>query len=46
VFVTHDLTDRHGYTSHLSELGLQDLTAFLLSLEGTKSRVDDLEQVE
>ena len=46
VVVTHNPTDRHGHTSHLSEVELQDLVAFLLSLEGEKSRVLDLERVE
>ena len=44
--VTHNPTDSHGRTSHLSESELQDLVAFLLSLEGAKSRVQDLERVE
>ena len=46
VLVTHNPTDSHGRTSHLSESELQDLVAFLLSLEGAKSRVQDLERVE
>ena len=46
VLVTHNPTDQHGQTSHLSEAELQDLAAFLLSLEGEKSRVQDLERVE
>ena len=46
VFITHNPTDQHGQTAHLSEQELQDLVAFLLSLEGDKSRVQDLERVE
>ena len=46
VVVTHNPTDRHGQTAHLSEAELQDLVAFLRSLEGEKSRVQDLERVE
>ena len=46
VIATHNPTDRHGHTSHLSATELQDLVAFLLSLEGEKSRVLDLERVE
>ncbi len=46
VLGTHNPTDRHGHTSHLSEAEVQDLVAFLLSLEGEKSRVQDLERVE
>ena len=46
VLVTHNPTDQHGHTSHLSERELQDLVAFLLSLEGAKSRVQDLERLE
>ena len=46
VVVTHNPTDHHGQTAHLSEAELQDLVAFLLSLEGEKSRVQDLERVE
>ena len=46
VFITHNPTDQHGQTSHLSEVELQGLVAFLLSLEGDKSRVQDLERVE
>lgn len=46
VMGTHNPTDRHGHTSHLSEAEVQDLVAFLLSLEGEKSRVQDLERVE
>ena len=46
VVVTQNPTDRHGHTSHLSEAEVQDLVAFLLSLEGEKSRVQDLERVE
>ena len=43
--VTHNPTDRHGHIPHLSEQEFQDLMAFLLSLEGDKSRVQDLERV-
>ena len=39
-------TDRHGQTSHLSEVEVHDLVAFLLSVEGEKSRVQDLERLE
>ena len=46
VVVTHNPTDQHGQTSHLSEAELHDLVAFLLSVEGEKSRVQDLERVE
>ncbi len=46
VVVTHNPMDRHGQTSHLSEAELHDLVAFLLSLEGEKSRVQDLERLE
>ena len=46
VMGTHNPTDRHGHTSHLSEAEVQDLVAFLLSLEGEKSRVQNLERVE
>ena len=46
VVVTHNPTDRHGRTAHLSEAEMQDLVAFLLSLEGEKSRVQDLERLE
>ena len=46
VLVTHNPTDRHGQTAQLSEQELQDLVAFLRSLEGEKSRVQDLERVE
>ena len=46
IFITHNPTDRHGHTTHLSEVELQDLVAFLLSLEGDKSRVQDMERVE
>ena len=42
---THNPTDRHGHTAHLSERELQDLVAFLRSLEGAKSRVQDLERL-
>lgn len=44
--IVHNPTDHHGQTAHLSEQELQDLVAFLLSLEGDKSRVQDLERVE
>ena len=46
VLVTHNPTDTHGHTSHLSESELQDLVAFLRSVEGATSRVQDLERVE
>ena len=46
VVVTHNPTDRHGQTSHLSEAELHDLVAFLRALEGEKSRVQDLERLE
>ncbi len=46
VVVTHNPTDQHGQTSHLSEAEVQDLVAFLRSLEGDKSRVQDLERLE
>ena len=46
VLVTHNPTDQHGQTVHLSEAEVQDLVAFLRSLEGAKSRVQDLERVE
>ena len=46
VLITHNPTDQHGHTTHLSEAELHDLVAFLLSLEGEKSRVQDLERLE
>ena len=46
VVVTHNPTDQHGQTAHLSEQEIQDMMAFLLSVEGEKSRVQDLERVE
>ena len=46
VLVTHNPHDTHGRTSHLSEAELHDLVAFLLAVEGAKSRVQDLERVE
>ena len=46
VLVTHNPMDQHGQTAHLSEQEIQDLVAFLRSLEGEKSRVQDLERVE
>ena len=46
VVVTHNPTDQHGQTAHLSDREVYDLVAFLLSLEGAKSRVQDLERVE
>ena len=46
VLITHNPTDRHGHTAHLSEAEVHDLVAFLRSLEGEKSRVQDLERVE
>ena len=45
VVVTHNPTDQHGQTAHLSEAEVQDLVAFLRSLEGAKSRVQDLERL-
>ena len=44
--IVHNPTDHHGQTSHLSEQELQDLVAFLLSLEGDKSLVQNLGRVE
>ena len=46
VLVTHNPADQHGQTAHLSEAELHDLVAFLRSLEGDKSRVQDLERLE
>ena len=46
VLVTHNPDDRHGHTAHLSEAELHDLVAFLRSVEGATSRVQDLERVE
>ena len=46
VLVTHNPTDQHGQTAHLSEQEIQDLVVFLRSLEGEKSRVQDLERLE
>ena len=46
VLVTHNPADQHGQTSHLSEAEGHDLVAFLRSLEGAKSRVQDLERLE
>ena len=34
VLITHNPTDQHGQTSHLSEVEVYDLVAFLLSVEG------------
>jgi cytochrome c peroxidase len=36
VLTTHNATDRHGTTSHLSEAQIEDLVAFLLSLPAGK----------
>ena len=46
VLTTHNPHDRHGHTVHLSEAELHDLVAFLHSVEGAKSRIQDLERVE
>ena len=46
IFITRNPTDHHGQTAYLSAAELQDLVAFLLSLEGDKSWVQDLERVE
>ena len=46
VLVSHNPDDRHGRTAHLSETELQDLVTFLLSVEGAKSRIQDLERLE
>ena len=46
VITTYNPYDRHGRTSHLSEPELHDLVAFLHSVEGANSRVQDLERVE
>ena len=46
VLTTHNPHDRHGHTAHLSEAELHDLVAFLHSVEGAKSRIQDLERVE
>ena len=46
VLVTHNPTDRHGQTSQLSEQEVHHLMAFLRSLEGDKSRVQNLERLE
>ena len=46
VITTYNPHDRHSRTAHLSEAELQDLLAFLLSVEGATSRVQDLERVE
>ena len=46
VLTTHNPTDTHGRTAHLSESEVHDLVAFLRSVEGAKSRVQDLERVE
>ena len=46
VLTTHNPHDRHGRTAHLSEAELHDLVAFLISVEGATSRVQDLERVE
>ena len=46
VLVAHNSTNTHGRTSHLSEAELHDLVAFLHSVEGANSRVQDLERVE
>ena len=46
VLLIHNPADRHGHTAHLSESELHDLTAFLRSVEGAKSRVQDLERME
>ena len=44
--VLENPSDSHSHTSHLSKSELQNLLAFLLSPKGTKSRMQDLEQVE
>jgi len=46
VITTHNPHDRHGHTAHLSETEVHDLVAFLISVEGATSRVQDLERVE
>ena len=46
VLVTHNPADQHGQTAHLSAAEVQDLVAFLRSVEGDKSRVQDLERLE
>ena len=46
VVVTHNPHNRHGQTAHLSAAEVHDLVAFLLSVEGDKSRVQDLERLE
>ena len=46
VVVTHNPTDTHGHTAHLSEAEVHDLVAFLRAVEGATSRVQDLERVE
>ena len=46
VFVTQNPDDPHSRASRLSEPEIQNLTAFLRSLEGAKSRIQDLERLE
>ena len=46
IVLTHNPTDQHGQTAQLSEAEVHDLVAFLRSLEGEKSRVQDLERLE
>ena len=46
VLTTKNPTDQHGHTSQLSEQEVQALVAFLLSIEGEKSRIQDLERLD
>ena len=46
VLTTKNLKDQHGKTSHLSEPEIQDVVAFLLSLEEAESRIEDLERLD
>lgn len=46
IFITRNPTDHHGQIAYLSAAELQDLATFLLSVEGAKSRVQDLERLE
>ena len=46
VLTTKNPDDRHGKTSHLPEEEIQDVVAFLLSLEEAESRIEDLERLD
>ena len=46
VLTTKNPDDQHGQTSQLSEEEIQDVIAFLLSLEEAESRIEDLERLD